>query len=84
MMRNYYDKNCVFVHGRTNKKLINLPEEWEEEVDLTSLSVHLTPIGADQKLIVKRVQGTEIHLQTQGLPVDCYYLVIGHEIDKAA
>ena len=54
-MKNYNDVECVFLHGRTTDKIIIVPEEWEKEVDLTSLSVHLTPIGGDQKLIVKHI-----------------------------
>ena len=76
-------ENCVFLRGRTNKPLIKLPDEWEEFVDLTTLSVHLTPIGANQNIIVKRTQGLEVHLQTNGLPVDCYYLIFGEVLDKA-
>lgn len=68
-------------HGRTQKKLINLPEEWEELVDLSTVTVHLTEVGAKQNLVVKRVQGLEVHLQTQGLPVDCYYMIVGDLLD---
>jgi hypothetical protein len=76
-------EKCVFLRGRVNKPIIKLPDEWEEFVDLTTLSVHLTPIGANQNLIVKRTQGLEVHLQTNGLPVDCYYLIFGEVLDKA-
>ena len=69
------------LHGRTQKKLINLPKEWEKLVDLSTVTVHLTEIGAKQGLVVKRVQGLEVHLQTQGLPVDCYYMIMGDSID---
>ena len=69
------------LHGRTQKKLINLPEEWEKLVDLSTVTVHLTEVGAKQGLVVKRVQGLEVHLQTQGLPVDCYYMIMGDSID---
>ena len=69
------------LHGRTQKKLINLPQDWEKLVDLSTVSVHLTEVGAKQGLIVKRVQGLEVHLQTQGLPVDCYYMIMGDSID---
>ena len=69
------------LHGRTQKKLINLPKDWEKLVDLSTVTVHLTEVGAKQGLIVKRVQGLEVHLQTQGLPVDCYYMIMGDSID---
>ena len=69
------------LHGRTKKKLINLPEEWEKLVDLSTVTVHLTEVGAKQNLIVKRVQGLEVHLQTQGIPVDCYYMIVDDLLD---
>ena len=69
------------LHGRTQKKLINLPQDWEKLVDFSTVTVHLTEVGAKQGLIVKRVQGLEVHLQTQGLPVDCYYMIMGDSID---
>ena len=69
------------LHGRTQHKLINIPQEWEKLVDLSTVTVHLTEVGAKQGLVVKRVQGLEVHLQTQGLPVDCYYMIMGDSID---
>jgi hypothetical protein len=87
-MENYQfiksDKEYIFLSGRTKKKLILLPEEWKETVDLTSLTVHLTSIGSNQNVIVKRTQGLEVHLQTNGLPLDCYYLIFGEVLDKDA
>ena len=69
------------LHGRTQKKLIHLPQEWEKLVDLSTVTVHLTEVGAKQGLVVKRVQGLEVHLQTQGLPVDCYYMIMADLFD---
>ena len=69
------------LHGRTQKKLIHLPQEWEKLVDLSTVTVHLTEVGAKQGLVVKRVQGLEVHLQTQGMPVDCYYMIMADTID---
>ena len=76
--------NTVFVRGRAKSNKINLPNEWEEFVDLTSITVHLTPIGINQNLIVKRFQGLEVHLQTNGLPVDCFYVIFGKVLDIAS
>ena len=73
--------NSLTLHDITQKKLINLPEEWEKSVDLSTVTVHLTEVGAKQNLIVKRVQGLEVHLQTQGIPVDCYYMIVGDLLD---
>ena len=70
------------LHGRTQKKLIRLPEDWEKLVDLSTVTVHLTEVGAKLGLVVKRVQGLEVHLQTQGMPVDCYYMIMGDSLDS--
>ena len=73
----------VIIRGRTTKPFIRLPQEWEETVDPTSITVHLTESGAKQNVVVKRVQGDEVHLQTSGMPVDCYYLIIADLLDEA-
>ena len=51
------EPNFEMLHGRTNKKLITLPESWEEDVDMSTVTVHLTQVGANQDLRVKRHQG---------------------------
>ena len=35
-----------------------------------------------KNLIVKGVQGLDIHLQSQGIPVNCYYMVVGKLLDS--
>ena len=70
------------IHGKSNKKLITLPEDWSEDVDISTISVHLTPAGATQGLHVKRQQGREIHVESsRGMPLDYYYCVIGEFLD---
>jgi len=78
------NKEYALLSGRAKSTVIKLPEEWEEFVDLSKITVNLTPIGANQNLIVKRTQGREVHLQTNGLPVDCYYMIMGEVLDKDA
>ena len=76
------EPNFEFLHGRTTKKEIIIPESWEEDIDMDSITIHLTQVGANQDLRVKRRQGREITLDTNGLPVDCYYMIIGELLDK--
>jgi len=75
--------NDVYFRGRlTNKKIIFLPQYWEELVDPTTITVNLTPIGAHQNIIVKRIADNQIHLQANGgMPIDCYYHVFGTRAD---
>jgi hypothetical protein len=74
-------ENAVFLRGRTKRNFIDLPPYWEDFVNLYTLSVHLTEVGSKQDIFVKGMQGTKIYLQTNGMPVDCYYLIIGERSD---
>jgi hypothetical protein len=73
----------VYVRGRvTNQKEINLPKYWKDLVDVRSITVSLTPIGAHQNVIVKRLDEQKIYLQAQGgMPIDCFYHVYGERKD---
>ena len=75
-------ENTVFVRGRIRSTVILLPESWREKVDLSSITVHLTQIGAEQKLIIKRIQDLEVVLETNGLPVDAYFTVYANLLDS--
>jgi len=76
-------ENAVFYRGKNvGKTEIRLPDLWKDMVDLTTVSVHLTPIGAHQDIIVKRVGQNKVWLQTRsGIPIHCYFLVIAERID---
>ena len=76
-------EGAVYVRGRVkNKKVIKLPTYWEKLVDPTTITVNLTPYGAHQDVIVKRIDPTEIHLQANGgMPIDCFYHVFGSRAD---
>jgi hypothetical protein len=74
-------ENNVYLRGRVKRKFIELPSYWEDFVNLNTLSIHLTEIGSKQDVFVKGIQGTNIYLQTNGMPVDCYYLIIGERSD---
>ena len=73
----------MYLRGRiTNKKEIRLPDYWEKLVDPTTITVNLTPIGAHQNVIVKRIGENTIYLQANGgLPIDCYYHIFGTRAD---
>ena len=51
-------------------------------VDPTTITVNLTPIGAHQDVIVKRLEPTRIHLQSNGgIPINCFFHVYGTRAD---
>jgi len=75
--------NDVYIRGRvTGENHINLPSYWKNFVDTTSITVNLTPVGAHQDVIIKRIDEKKIHLQSKGnMPIDCYYHIFAERKD---
>jgi hypothetical protein len=75
--------NDVYYRGRvTNKKEILLPSYWTKLVDWTTITVNLTPVGAHQNVIVKRIDKDKVYLQSQGgMPIDCFFHIFGTRAD---
>ena len=75
--------NDVYFRGRvTNKTEIILPNYWRKLVDFTTITVNLTPIGAHQNVIVKRIDEEKVYLQSKGgMPINCFYHIYGTRAD---
>ena len=75
--------NDVYIRGKVkNKNYIELPEYWKKFVDIHSITVSLTEIGAHQDVIVKRIDEDKVHLQSRGgMPIYCHYMIFGERID---
>jgi hypothetical protein len=73
----------VYIRGRvTNKTEIFFPPYWKGLVDWTTITVNLTPIGAHQNVIVKRIDEDKVHLQAHGgMPINCFYHIYGERQD---
>ena len=75
--------NDVYFRGKIrNRTTIKFPTYWKDLVDHTTITVSLTPIGAHQNVIVKRIDEDKIHLQAQGgMPINCHFHVFGTRSD---
>ena len=73
----------VYTRGRVkNKTEIDLPDYWKDLVDIQSITVNLTPVGAHQDVIVKRWDEDKIYLQAKGgMPIDCFYHIFAERKD---
>ena len=71
-------ENAVFCKGHLKgKNEIELPDHWKKLIDEHNITVHLTPVGAPQELVVRGIQDNTVVLSHRpGIPIDCYYLVI--------
>lgn len=76
-------ENSVFYRGQIkNSSTAELPPYWEELVDERTITVHFTPIGSDQRVVVKRIGQNRIWFQNMnGLPINGYFLAIGERRD---
>ena len=76
-------ENGVYVRGKLlNKTEIELPEYWTKLVDESTITVSITPIGAHQDIIVKRIADNKVYLQAKpGIPVHCFYHIFGTRKD---
>lgn len=75
--------NDVYVRGKVlNRTEIELPTYWKDLVDFTTITVSLTPIGAHQDIIVKRIDDQKVYLQAKGgMPIHCFYHIFGERKD---
>jgi hypothetical protein len=68
----------VYVRGRLQGSVIELPDYWINLVDQSSITVQLTPIGSYQKLFVQTIDNNRITIGNGNLlnkTIDCYYTV---------
>ena len=74
--------NDVYFRGTVrNKKEILLPNYWKKLVDWTTITVNLTPIGAHQDVIVKRIDEEKVYLQAMGgMPINCFFHIYGTKL----
>jgi len=74
---------AVYVRGRVkNQTEIHLPEYWKGLVDIDTITVNLTAIGAHQDVIIKRCDESKVYLQAKGgMPIDCFYHIMAERKD---
>ena len=74
---------AVYVRGRVkNQTEIILPEYWKGLVNIDSITVNLTSIGAHQDIIVKRWDDEKVYLQSRGgMPINCFYYIMAERKD---
>ena len=73
----------VYIRGRIkNKTEIEFPLYWEKLVDINTITVNLTAIGAHQDVIIKRWDDKKVYLQAKGgMPIDCFYYIMAERKD---
>ena len=47
------EPNFEFLHGRTTKNMIELPKSWEEDIDMSTVTIHLTQVRSEERRVGK-------------------------------
>ena len=78
-------ENGVYVRGKVNNYVIDLPDYWTGLVDEDTISVQLTPYGRRQMPYVVKVENNKVHiLNSDDTMPSCYYTVYAErkDVDK--
>ena len=72
-------ENGVYIRGELiGTDIITLPDYWIKLIDLSSVTVNLTPIGSYQKLYVKDITYNTVTIGNDNLinkEIKCFYTV---------
>ena len=76
-------ENGVYVRGRVQTTVIDLPDYWTGLVDANSITVNLTPIGSTKMPSVERIENNQVFLTPATLrsKIDCFYIVFAERKD---
>jgi hypothetical protein len=75
-------ENGVYVRGKIEGNVIELPDYWAGLVDEDSITVNLTAIGRVQDLYVVEISNNKVHIDTSDhTKPNCYYTVYGERKD---
>ena len=74
-------ENGVYVRGKSDSGVIELPEYWTGLVDPDSITVNLTPIGQNSPLWVERIEDNKVYVGREDTSVSYFYTVFAERID---
>ena len=74
-------ENGVYVRGKLEGDVIELPDYWVGLVHEDSITVNLTPIGKYQHLYVEDIKDNKVFVKCVGGDVKCFYTIYGERKD---
>jgi hypothetical protein len=78
-------ENGVYVRGRTQSNIIELPDYWTALVDSDTITVNLTPIGSTKMPSVISANSSVVTIKKPMFGgIDCYYIIYAErkDVDK--
>jgi hypothetical protein len=79
-------ENGVYIRGKSDSNIIELPEYWTKLIDEDSITVQLTPIGKHQHIYVEKIDNNTVYIQSDEArknvnDLNYYYLILAERID---
>ena len=77
-------ENGVYIRGKTTSKIIELPDYWTKLVDPESITVQLTPIGANQKLYVEKIEDNKVYIGNENViaeNINYFFYILAERVD---
>ena len=79
-------ENGVYIRGileaTGNTAIIELPYYWKDLVDMSTITVNLTPIGAFQMIYLKKIQGEKIYIASDSnIDINATYWIVAERKD---
>ena len=77
-------ENGVYVRGKTQTNIIELPEYWTKLINSESITVQLTPIGYYQKLYVEKIEDNKVYISSDdplNSSINCYFNILAERCD---
>jgi len=74
-------ENGVYVRGKSESLVIDLPDYWTGLVDEDSITVNLTPIGSAQQLWVESISDNKIFIGSTNPTAKYFFTVFGERKD---
>ena len=66
----------VYIRGRLEGDVIELPDYWLGLVDEDTITVQLTPNKGFQQIYVDHIEDNKVYVGTQtDTPIDCFYFI---------
>ena len=72
-------ENSIFVRGRTQENIIELPDYWIDLVHEESITVNLTPVG-NKRIWLEEINNNKVYINSEDT-IDCHYIVFAERKD---
>jgi hypothetical protein len=72
-------ENSIYVRGRTQENIIELPDYWIDLVHEDSITVNLTPVG-NKRIWIEEINNNKVYINSEDA-VDCHYIVFAERKD---